>query len=93
MMEHFDEIVTDPKIHLVEVEAHVSALHDDAQFLEKYWVMATSGSTGSPGIFLFGASEWAVTYEVSDQLCLFSLSCSCERPFALVEDIQGRAAS
>jgi phenylacetate-CoA ligase len=61
MMEHFDEIVTDPKIRLAEVEAHLSALHDDAQFLDTYWVMATSGSTGSPGIFLFGASEWAVT--------------------------------
>ncbi len=61
MMEHFDEIVTDPSIHLSEVQAHVSALHDDAQFLDTYWVMATSGSTGSPGIFLFGSSEWAVT--------------------------------
>jgi putative adenylate-forming enzyme len=60
MMEHFDEIVTDPKIRLAEVEAHVSALHDDAQFLDTYWVMATSGSTSSPGVFLFGASEWAV---------------------------------
>jgi phenylacetate-CoA ligase len=59
MMEHFDEIVTDPRIHLAEVEAHLSALHDDAQYLDTYWVMATSGSTGSPGIFLFGASEWA----------------------------------
>lgn len=59
LMEHFDEIVTDPKIHLAEVEAHLSSLQDDAQFLDKYWVMATSGSTGSPGIFLFEASEWA----------------------------------
>ena len=59
MMEHFDVIVTDPKIRLSEVQAHVSALADDAQFLERYWVMATSGSTGSPGIFLFAASEWA----------------------------------
>jgi putative adenylate-forming enzyme len=61
MMEHFDEIVTDQRIRLAEVQAHVVALRDDAQFLDMYWVMATSGSTGSPGIFLFGASEWAVT--------------------------------
>ncbi|HXZ04555.1 MAG TPA: hypothetical protein VEH81_06955 [Ktedonobacteraceae bacterium] len=61
MMEHFDEIVTDPKIHLADVQAHVSALHDDSQFLDTYWVMASSGSTGSPAIFLFSASEWAVT--------------------------------
>ena len=58
-MEHFDEIVTEPKIHLAEVEAHLSSLQDDEQFLDNYWVMATSGSTGSPGIFLFEASEWA----------------------------------
>jgi putative adenylate-forming enzyme len=61
MMEHFDEIVTDPKIRLAEVQAHMSALDDDEQFLDTYWVMASSGSTGSPGIFLFAASKWAVT--------------------------------
>jgi phenylacetate-CoA ligase len=51
LMEHFDEIVTDPKIHSAEVEAHLSSLQDDEQFLDNYRVMATSGSTGSPGIF------------------------------------------
>ncbi len=60
MMEHFDEIVTEPRIHLAEVEEHLSTIQDDAQFLDTYRVMASSGSTGSPGIFLFAASEWAV---------------------------------
>jgi phenylacetate-coenzyme A ligase PaaK-like adenylate-forming protein len=29
------------------------------RFLNRYWVTATSGSTGNPGVFLFNRDEWA----------------------------------
>lgn len=58
MMEHFDELVTDRAIHLEEVEAHRANLRGDEQFLGRYRVNTTSGSTGHPGIFLFDRSEW-----------------------------------
>ncbi len=59
MMEHFDDLVTDRSIHLQDVQAHMAALKSDQRYLNRYWVTATSGSSGQPGIFLFDRSEWA----------------------------------
>lgn len=58
VMEHFDEMVADCAIRLREVEAYLAAPHDDERFLGRYWVNATSGSTGRRGLFLFGRAEW-----------------------------------
>jgi phenylacetate-CoA ligase len=58
MMEQFDELVTDQAIHLTEVKAHVANLKGDERFLGRYWVNATSGSSGHPGLFLFNRAEW-----------------------------------
>ncbi len=38
----------------------------------------------------FHTTQPLIRYEVSDRLSLPSRGCSCKRPFALVEDIQGR---
>lgn len=58
MMEHFDELVTDRAIRLEEVKTHMRNLIDDERLLGRYWVNATSGSSGHPGIFLFNRAEW-----------------------------------
>jgi phenylacetate-coenzyme A ligase PaaK-like adenylate-forming protein len=58
MMEHFDELVTDRAIHLDEVKAHIIDLSGDERYLGRYWVNATSGSSGHPGVFLFNRAEW-----------------------------------
>ena len=58
MMEHFDEVVTDRAVRLTDVERHVTAIRGDERFLGRYWVNATSGSTGRRGLFLFDRSEW-----------------------------------
>lgn len=57
MMEHFDEIVTDPAIHLHEVKRFLTGMREPASFLGKYRAMSTSGSTGEPGVFLFSREE------------------------------------
>ena len=57
LMEHFDELVTDRRVRLADVEAHVARMCGE-RFLGRYWVNATSGSTGRPGLFLFDRSEW-----------------------------------
>jgi len=59
MMEHFDDLVTDRQIRLEDIRAHMAALDGDERYLDRYWVTATSGSTGQPGIFLFNRAEWA----------------------------------
>ena len=58
LMEHFDELVTDRAIRLEEVKTHMRSLTGDEHFLGRYWVNATSGSSGHPGIFLFNRAEW-----------------------------------
>ncbi len=60
MMEHFDELVTDRAIRLQDVQAHVQGLQGDARFLGRYWVNATSGSSGAPGLFLFNQADWVM---------------------------------
>lgn len=59
VMENFDELVTDRTIHLDDVRAHMASDREGRRFLNRYWVTATSGSTGQPGVFLFNSDEWA----------------------------------
>jgi putative adenylate-forming enzyme len=58
LMEHFDEVVTDPRIHLADVRTHLAALQGDDKFLDRYWLASTSGSTGLRGLFLCDRREW-----------------------------------
>jgi putative adenylate-forming enzyme len=58
MMEHFDDLVTDRSIHLEDVRAYAAGEQAEKRFLNRYWVSATSGSSGHPGLFLFNESEW-----------------------------------
>lgn len=58
LMENFDDLVTDRAIQLEAVRDFATARLDNRLFLERYWVTATSGSSGQPGFFLFNESEW-----------------------------------
>jgi putative adenylate-forming enzyme len=57
LMENFDDLVTDRSIRLREVE---DFLGDNSLRLyrEQYVALATSGSTGRRGVFLFNEKEW-----------------------------------
>ena len=79
-----------------ECNAHTGLhLYEDLDIVE---VVDTFNRPVPPGVYgdkllltrLYNTTQPLIRYEVSDRLCLFSHSCSCKRPFALVEDIQGR---
>lgn len=57
LMAHFDELVTDRAIHLEGVRGYMAGGQQRKRYLTRYWVNATLGSTGVPGIFLFNALE------------------------------------
>ncbi|MGH2690270.1 MAG: phenylacetate--CoA ligase family protein [Actinomycetota bacterium] len=59
LMEHFDEIVTDPGVRLDDVRGYLDTLRGNERFLGRYSVARTAGSTGHPGIFLWDRREWA----------------------------------
>lgn len=53
LMEHFDRVVTDSSIRKVDVSQYVAKLENLGKpYLGKYMVWTTSGTTGTPGIFL-----------------------------------------
>ena len=58
MMEHYDELVTDRALHLEDIRAFAAEGEAGQPYKNRYWVNATSGSSGHPGFFLFDQSEW-----------------------------------
>src|SRR5918911_1020643 len=59
MMEQFDELVTDPAVRLADVQRYVASVGGGERFLGRYWVTATSGSSGLRGLFLHDRAEMA----------------------------------
>ena len=60
LMEHFDELITVPELRqedLREFDAHVEV--DRNPYLEKYHVVHSSGSTGTPCYFLYDEEAWS----------------------------------
>lgn len=59
LMDHFDEIATDPVLRLADIERYLHDLQDDRLFAGRYWVSATSGSSGRRSVIPSDASEWS----------------------------------
>ena len=58
LLERFDELVTDRRVRLTDVEAHLACARSSERYLGRYWVNTTSGSSGQAGIVLFNHAEW-----------------------------------
>lgn len=67
LMAHFDAIVTDRRVTLAAAEAHVSRLTSDAYFLGDLHVVASGGSSGVRGVFVWGWDAWAEVYLVNSR--------------------------
>ena len=53
LMEHFDDVVTDSSVRKADVMNYISDMGNIGKpFMGKYMVWTTSGTTGTPGIFL-----------------------------------------
>lgn len=62
LMEHFDEIVTDRRLSLDLVERHLDSLTTGGYLLGEYTVVASSGSSGRRGVFVYDREGWAAYY-------------------------------
>jgi phenylacetate-CoA ligase len=58
LMEHFDELVCDPRLRRDQLLDWVGQLTDDQLYLDRYRVMVTSGSSGRPGLFVYDLAGW-----------------------------------
>jgi putative adenylate-forming enzyme len=59
LMDAYDDLVTDRRVHLAAVRAHIAGAPTASLFDGRYRVCATSGTSGHPGVFLYDAREWA----------------------------------
>jgi phenylacetate-CoA ligase len=62
VMTHFDGIVTDPRLTLERVEAHLDGLSRDAYLLDGYHAVASGGSSGRRGVFVWSWESWPPCY-------------------------------
>ena len=65
LMANFDAIVTDPRVTLARADAHVAALTTDAYLLDELHAVASGGSSGVRGVFVWGWDAWAEVFLVS----------------------------
>ena len=59
LMGNFDAIVTDPEVRLADVNAHIAKLDGDAYFRDELHAVASGGSSGVRGVFVWGWEAWA----------------------------------
>jgi phenylacetate-CoA ligase len=71
LMGDFDRVVTDQRLTLEVVNAHVETLTRDDYLLDKYRVVATSGSTGTRAVFVYGWREWTEFVLVATRWLVF----------------------
>jgi phenylacetate-coenzyme A ligase PaaK-like adenylate-forming protein len=62
LMGNFDEILTDPKLNLDLIETHIEGLTDDAYLLDRYHAVASGGSSGRRGVFVYDWDGWTLFY-------------------------------
>jgi phenylacetate-CoA ligase len=58
LMEHFDDLVCDPRLRRDELLDWVGRMSRDQLYLNRYRVMLTSGSSGRPGLYVYDAAGW-----------------------------------
>ena len=58
LMENFDAILTVPDVSRDTAEAHLDGLTEDAYLAGRYHVVASGGSSGTRGVFVFDWEGW-----------------------------------
>ncbi len=64
MMSNFDRFVTDPRLKLDNLQAHIDQLVSDEYFKGEFRVTSTSGSSGFKGVFVSNRAEWSTAMAV-----------------------------
>jgi phenylacetate-CoA ligase len=58
LMEHFDELVCDPRLRREQLLDWAGRLTRDQLYLDRYRVLLTSGSSGRQGLFVYDTAGW-----------------------------------
>jgi phenylacetate-CoA ligase len=60
LMEHFDDVVTDHRLSLGQLEEHLRTVETGSYLFERYTAITSGGSTGQRGVFVYDWDSWAV---------------------------------
>jgi phenylacetate-coenzyme A ligase PaaK-like adenylate-forming protein len=60
VMANFDRLVTDRRLKLADLTAHLNGLVRDSYYLDEYRVLATAGTSGFRGVFVFDRRVWGI---------------------------------
>jgi phenylacetate-CoA ligase len=58
LMANYDDVLTDRRLSLAGLDAHIDALRGDELLDGEYRVMATGGTTGRRAVFPYSRAEW-----------------------------------
>jgi phenylacetate-CoA ligase len=58
LMENFDEVLTDKSVTLDLIETHFARLTTDAYLNDRFHAVASGGSSGLRGVFVYGWESW-----------------------------------
>jgi len=58
LVEHHRDILTDPRLRDLDLEAHVDGLDGDELLLGEYRVMASGGTTGVRSLYVYDRAAW-----------------------------------
>jgi phenylacetate-coenzyme A ligase PaaK-like adenylate-forming protein len=59
IMENFDAVVTDPRLKLEALYEHLESVRGDEYYLGRYRVLATTGTSGLRGVFVYDRAAWS----------------------------------
>ncbi len=59
VMENFDAMVTDPRLKLDALRGHLESIRGDEYYLDRYRVLATTGTSGLRGVFVYDRAGWS----------------------------------
>lgn len=62
LMSNFDDIVTDHRLSRALCERHLEAPTPDGYLLDEYHVVASGGSSGQRGVFVYDREAWALCW-------------------------------
>lgn len=62
LMANWDEIVTDRRVTLDLADSHIRSLTKDAYLLDRYHAVASGGSSGRRGVFVYDWDAWTQSY-------------------------------
>ena len=60
LMANFDRIVTDPRLTLEAVNAHLETVETNGYLLDRYTALTSGGSSGERGVFVYDWEGWSI---------------------------------